>query len=257
MRFYSFVFALVFFAMGSFGAQAAPKNQMPNVDVSVAVSSFQGIVEEHLAGILHTERAIAASSDAQTEDWAKVQPALAKLSGDLATDSAVWYVFPDGHYYTVEKGLVTQNLKDRAYFPALMAGKDIEGDLVISKSTGQRSVIVATPVMVGGKAIAAIGVSVSANLLSQMIEEKTRLPADMYFYAIDPDSKISLHRYIDRIFKHPTDIGDEALGPLFKSALDKERGVFAYTLNGDQITSVYQASSVTGWHFFIAVKHGQ
>lgn len=254
MRFYSFVLALGLFALAAFSAQAAPEKQSFTVDASVAVSSLQGVVEEHLAGILHAERAIAASTAAQSGEWEQIRSALARLADDLSTDSAVWYVFPDGRYYTVEKGLVTQNLKDRAYFPALMAGEDIEGDLVISKSTGQRSVIVATPVAAGGKVIAAIGVSVSANLLSRMIEEKTQLPADMYFYAINHDSKIALHRYIDRIFQHPTDIGDEALGPIFNAVLDKDHGVFAYTLNGEEITSVYQTSKASGWHFFIAKK---
>lgn len=257
MRFYSFLMAFVFLSLGFLPAQAASEKQTLNVDASVVANSFQGIAEEHLAGILRGERVIAASAEAQSGDWGRVRPALVRLSADLSTDSAVWYAFPDGHYYTVEKSLVTQNLKDRIYFPELMAGSDIEGDLVISKSTGQRSVIVATPVMVGGKMIAAIGVSVSASLLSRLIEEKTRLPADMYFYAINPDSKIALHRNIDRIFKHPSDIGDEALGPIFNTVLDKDHGIFSYTLNGEEITAAYQTSKATGWHFFIAKIRGR
>jgi len=257
MRFPLFFLILSLCTLGALPAKAAPENQNPQMQASIVVSGFQGIVEEQLAGILHAERAIAAGADAQSGDWERVRSALVRLSDDLPTASAVWYAFPDGHYYTVEKGLVTQNLKDRTYFPTLLAGKDVEGDLVISKSTGQRSVIVATPVMLNGKTIAAIGVSVSANLLSQWVDQKIQLPADMYFYAINRDGKIALHRNIDRIFKHPEDIGDEALGPVFNTVLDKQRGVFSYTLNGAEISAVYQASTQSGWHFFIAKIHGR
>lgn len=225
-----------------------------NVAASVALKSYQGLVEDHLSGILRTERAVAMSSDAKSGRWDLIKPILDRLGKDTRTASAVWFALPDGKYFTTEKGVIDQNLKDRSYFSRLMDGKDVIGELVISKSTGLRSIIVAAPVMVDGKVVAAIGVSIGANLLAQFVDENTAMSEDMYYYALNSDTKISMHRYIDRIFRHPSDIGDEALGEAFSSVLSKDMGVFPYELNGEKISSIFQKSQVTGWHFFLAKK---
>jgi methyl-accepting chemotaxis protein len=178
---------------------------------------------------------------------------LDRLSDDLETDATVWFALPDGSYYSTEaKGLTDQNLKDRPYFPGLMTGEDVEGDLVVSKSTGHRSVIVATPVKHEGQVVAAIGVSLRLRLISQLIENYTRLPDDIYFYSINADGLISTHRYIDRMFKHPADIGDESIGPRFARALASETGQLAYPLLGKNISAIFRKSPILGWHFFLA-----
>jgi hypothetical protein len=48
------------------------------------------------------------------------------------------------------------NLFDRPYFPSLMAGQSVLGTLVISRSTGKRSVIIAEPVRVASLVIGAV-----------------------------------------------------------------------------------------------------
>jgi len=203
--------------------------------------------------VLRNIKLVAESSEAKSAGWEQTKPMLDRLDKDLETDASVWYAMPDGKYYSTNaEGLTEQNLGDRSYFPQLMAGKDVEGDLVVSKSTGHRSVIVATPVVVDGKVVAAIGVSLRLRLLSQLVEKNTQLPANMYFYSMNSDALISSHRNIDRMFKHPTDIGDESLGPIFTSALAKEKGQLGYNLHGKNISAIFQKSKALGWHFFIA-----
>ena len=77
--------------------------------------------------------------------------------------AAVWFVQPDGQFYTVEKGLTNLTLRDRQYFPRLMAGEEITGDLVISKTTGKRTAIVAVPIKKNGKIIGALGTSLAVE----------------------------------------------------------------------------------------------
>jgi methyl-accepting chemotaxis protein len=233
-------------------AQTA-STQMATVGAQVVLNAYQGLVEEHLSGVLHSIKLAAESSEAKSANWERTRPMLDRLDKDLETDASVWYAMPDGKYYSTNaEGLTEQNLGDRSYFPQLMAGKDVEGDLVVSKSTGHRSVIVATPVVVDGKVVAAIGVSLRLRLLSQFVEKNTQLPANMYFYSMNSDALISSHRNIDRMFKHPTDIGDESLGPIFTSALAKEKGQLGYNLHGKNISAIFQKSKALGWHFFIA-----
>ena len=230
--------------------------KMASVDAQVALNAYQGLIEEHLSGVLRSIKVIAASTEAQSANWEQSRPMLDRLDKELETDASVWFAMPDGKYYSTNAdGLTEQNLGDRSYFPQLMAGKDVEGDLVVSKSTGHRSVIVATPVMANGKVVAAIGVSLRLRLLSEFVDENTQLPANMYFYSMNSDALISTHRNIDRMFKHPTDIGDESLGPIFTTAIAKEKGQLEYKLHGNNISAIFQKSKALGWHFFIAWQY--
>ena len=167
-KFFSLVVAVILM-VSSLTLQAGSKSSAIKLDPRVALGTYKGIVEDHLGGVLRTARVIALTSEAQSAKWQSVKPLLDRLSNDLATDATVWFVLPDGSYYSTETGAVSdQNLKDRQYFPKLMAGQDVLGDLVISKSTGHRSIIVASPVMVNGKAVAAVGVSVRVRLLFRL-----------------------------------------------------------------------------------------
>jgi methyl-accepting chemotaxis protein len=163
-------------------------------------------------------------------------------------------VLPDGSYSATEAGGETdQNLKDRHYFPSLMSGKELFGDLVISKSTGHRSVIVAVPVSTGDKVVGAVGVSLRVRLLSQLVDTYMPLDEKSYFYALERDTRIAIHRKAERMFQTPTDVGDEALGEEFKRLLkDRSSGSFEYTLHGKKMTSIFELSPSLGWYFFIA-----
>jgi hypothetical protein len=233
-------------------AKAAPVKLEPEV----ALGALMGLVEEHLEGILRTEKVIAATTEAKSASWDAVRPLLDSFSQELPTDATVWFMMTDGSYYSTAKGgLTDQNLRDRAYFPKLMAGQDVLGELVISKSTGQRSIIVAAPVVASGTLVAAVGVSVDAVKLAEVLNSSMMLPESAYFYALDSNTKIALHRYQARMFQTVAEVGDESLGDAFKAVMGKERGVFDYSLNGKKMTSIFRKSPALGWYFFIAQQH--
>jgi hypothetical protein len=223
-------------------------------DARAALGAFRGVVEEHVTGIRRALRIVAESPEARSADWAKIGPLLKRLSDDLPTDATAWFVLPDGSYSATEAGGETdQNLKDRHYFPSLMSGKELFGDLVISKSTGHRSVIVAVPVSTGDKVVGAVGVSLRVRLLSQLVDTYMPLDEKSYFYALERDTRIAIHRKAERMFQTPTDVGDEALGEEFKRLLkDRSSGSFEYTLHGKKMTSIFELSPSLGWYFFIA-----
>jgi methyl-accepting chemotaxis protein len=137
-----------------------------------------------------------------------------------------------------------------------MSGKEVFGDLVISKSTGHRSVIIASPVVSEGKVIGGVGVSLRVRLLSELVDKHMPLPPDSYFYALERDTRIVLHRKAERMFKTPSDVGDEALGEEFKRVLREDHGTFEYTLNGKKMAAIYESSPMLGWYFFIAKEIG-
>lgn len=227
-------------------------------DAHAALGAYRGMVEEHTEGILRDLRIIVDTTEAKSAKEREYKPLLMRLTDNLTTDATSWYVLPDGSYFATElSGMSEQNLKDRHYFPTLLSGKEVFGDLVISKSTGHRSVIIAVPVIVNGKTVGGVGVSLRVRLLSKLVDEHMNLPSDSYFYALERDTRIVLHRKAERMFQTPSDVGDEALGEEFKRVLKDDRGAFEYTLHGNKMAAIFECSSPLKWCFFIAKEIGK
>jgi hypothetical protein len=187
-------------------------------------------------------------------EWDTMKGLLTKFSKSGINASAVWFAYPDGSYYTVEKGLTDQNLRDRSYFPVLMAGNDVVGYLVISKTTGKRSAVIAVPVNKDEKVIGALGVSLSVEEMSRMLEGKMDLPKDMVFYALDAKGQTSLHRISSLLFAFPSDMGSKTLKKAVDEMLSKKEGVVKYDFHGKK-TVVFKRSGLTGWIFAMGVVH--
>jgi hypothetical protein len=238
-------------AASATGAAAMAGPATFRIDGHVVLQAYQALVEEHLTGVLRAIKALAATSDAQTGSWTSIRPALDRLSQDLTTDATVWFALPDGGYSTTQAGPVGETLADRGYFPLLMAGGDVAGSLVISKSTGHRSIIVATPVMKAGRVIAAIGVSLRADLVSQLVGERIKLPDGMTFYALDSKGQTAIHQYPERMFQYPSEVGDASLKSAVATMLSQPRGSVEYRFGGTSRTAIFNKSDVTGWRFVL------
>ena len=241
---------------GAAPARAQASGVAFTTDGRVALEACRTVVEEHLGGILRAAKAVAATSDARSGQWARVKPALAELGADTPTTAAVWFARPDGAYDTVQAGLVHETIRDRAYFPGLMAGGTVRGDLVISKSTGHRAAIVATPVKRGGKVMGAIGASVDVRQLSELVYGRAGLPADLVFYALDAHGQTALHRDPARMFEHPSDLGDPSLRSAVTTILSKDKGQVDYDFQGAHRVALFDRSPFTGWTFVLASIRG-
>lgn len=221
------------------------------VDGRVALRGYQALVEDHLAGALRAIRALALTGDARSGRWAVIRPALARFGQDLKTAATVWFALPDGSYASTAADDAGASLADRDYFPGLMAGRDSVGDLVVSKSTGHRSIIVATPVADQGRIVGAIGVSVRARLVSQMVAERTGLPPDLVFYALDSKGRTAIHLDPARIFQNPAELGDASLRAAAGVILSRPEGAVRYRFEGRERTALFDSSPDTGWRFVL------
>ncbi|MDA8326966.1 MAG: cache domain-containing protein [Nitrospiraceae bacterium] len=186
----------------------------------------------------------------------KITGVIARFGGSGIGAAALWFARPDGSYYTGEKGLTGLSLRDRAYFPGLLAGKDVIGRLVISKSTGKRTAIVAVPVKRNGRIIGALGASLSVQELSRMIDEKMALPEDMVFYALNSTGQTCLHRKASLLFAYPSDMGSRSLSEKVRVMLSKPEGVVRYEFEGSR-TVVFKHFPLTGWVFAVGLIRGK
>jgi methyl-accepting chemotaxis protein len=212
-------------------------------------------VEARLGGVLTATRTLAATEEVESGEWARMRGSLVVLAANVTESAAVWFAQPDGSYFTVDKGPTGETLRDRAYFPALLAGHDVVGALVVSKSTGKRSLIVASPVLVDGKVAGAVGVSMDAAKLAASLDQAIRFPADVVFYALDEQGQTALHRAGELIFVFPSDVGSSTLSDAVKTMLSKSEGIVQYQYAGSAKTALFQRSKLTGWVFVLGKSH--
>ena len=89
---------------------------------------------------------------------------------------------PMAPYYKVAAGLTGINLSDRAYFARVMAGETTFDDLVVSRSTGRKSLVLTAPILADSSIIGALGVTLYLDDFSQLLSDALDLPHDVAFY---------------------------------------------------------------------------
>lgn len=235
------------------GPVAQPRLEL---DAHVVLNAYQALVEQELAGELLGLKVLAATEEARSGRWARIKGPLTAFAEGEPDAAAVVFSRPDGSYFSVEKGLTGESLRDRDYFRGLMAGHDVEGALVVSKSTGKRSVIVATPIRANGKVIGALGVSTSVEKLAAQVNKQLDLPRDMALYALDAKGRAALHRDAALMFEFPSELGSDTLTEAVHEMLSKPNGVVSYTFRGVRKTVIFQRSQATGWVFALGAATG-
>ncbi|MBI1173923.1 MAG: hypothetical protein GC139_01505 [Sideroxydans sp.] len=231
---------------------SAPGFAQPPVaeDAQSLLAAFVSYTDLRMSSVRQNIGILAATAEAQSGSWKKMKPLLReyeKSDGGLV----VWFVRPDGAYDTVDKGLMGVKLGDRTYFPGLMAGETVMGALVVSKSTGKRSAVIAVPVKRGGKVIGAIGASLFLEKLADQVDAALALRPDIGFFALAPNGLTTLHKVTRREFLDPRDLGSETLKKSAGEMLANPAGETRYEFDNVTKTAIYRTSPLTRWKFAI------
>ncbi len=232
-------------------AAPAGERAVQGVDAQSLLSAFMSYTNLRLRGVQQVLEVLAASDEARSGNWKKMRPLLTayqKSDGGLI----VWFVRPDGTYYTPDEGRMAVKLSDRAYFPGLMAGERVMGALVISKATGQRSAIVAIPMRKDGKVFGAIGASLFLDKLAEQVDAALALRPEATFYALAPNALTTLNRRGELHFLDPREQGSETLKRATEEMLAHDSGETTYVFDNVTKTAIYRTSPLTGWKFVIA-----
>jgi len=219
-------------------------------DAQSLLSAFMSYTDLRMKSVQQSLEVLAATSEVKSGQW-ETMKGLVELYQKLDGKLVVWYVLPDGRYYTADKGLMDVKLSDRSYFPDLMAGKKIAGSLVVSKSTGQRSAVTAIPIEQGGKVVGGIGVSLFLDKLADDVNSVLGLRPELAFFALAPGGRTTLHRNTDRHFLDPRELGSETLKKAVNEMLSKDAGEVTYFFDNVDKEVIYRTSPLTGWKFAI------
>lgn len=260
MKIVKVILVLLILSLPSIAAAGMPPVQDQGTtkaaDLRILLNSFAALGEGHVDRVLHGLKVISATQEARSGQWEKMKSVLAEFEASGIKASAVWFMRPDGSYYIVGMGLTDQNLSDRPYFPRLMTGENIRGDLFIGKVTGERNAVVAVPIKKDGKIIGALGASLELDEISRMLDEKMNLPGNMFFYALDQNGRTSLHRKPALIFAYASEMGSKSLSDTVRQMLAKPEGAVTYDFYGER-TVVYKKFPLTGWVYAIGVVTGR
>ena len=210
------------------------------------LSAVGSLADAYLLQTQHTLEILAQTAEAQSGQWERMEP-LIKASVPSTPQQVIWFVLPDGTYYTSAEGRLDQKLSDRAYFPGLIAGKVVCGDLVVSKSTGKKSVIIAVPVKSDGHVIGGLGASIFADDLSQLLNERLKLPTGSLFYALTKDGVTAYHIDPKLDFEDPRQQQNPTMSDAVKTMLNQAAGEVTYEFNGAPRRVYFNTSALTGW----------
>lgn len=188
----------------------AEKKSSGKIDAEVGVAALASLADEHISSYMSSLEIMAATSKVPSGDWSQMVNLLGAVEAKQVS-STIWFVLPDGSYYTVELGLTGKNLSDRAYFSGLMAGNNVLGDLVVSKSTNRKSLIAAVPVVKDGVVIGGLGASIFLDSLSDLLVEEISLPDDMVFYAVNVSGEVALHSDTAMIMSESPELPDDVV----------------------------------------------
>lgn len=220
-------------------------------DAQSLLSAFVSYTDLRIHSVQQSLEILAGSANVGSGDWQTMRSLLSTYQRSDA-GLVVWYVRPDGAYYTADRGLMDEKLTDRSYFPDLMAGKKITGALVISRSTGQRSAVIAVPVEKDGKVVGAMGASLFLDKLAEQISAVLDLRPDVSFFALAPNGLTTLHLKRDRHFLDPRELGSESLKKAVTGMLSGTSGKTTYVFDNVTKHALYRTSALTHWRFAIA-----
>ena len=237
------------------GAQTPVSSSCFKEYANTILSSFIALTEQHIRTVEHELAVLSLTEEVKSADWEKMN-SIMRAYQDGGLPGIVWFVLPDGNYYTLEKGLVGKKLSERKYFAGLMSGRSMTGDLVFSRSTGKKSVIVAVPVKRDGEVVGGLGASVFLNDVSQMINGALALPKNLVYYALAPDGITTLHKNTQLNFADPRIQGIESLRLAADKMLSTPEGEVTYEFEGTPRYAIYRTSALTGWKFAVGIKPG-
>jgi hypothetical protein len=160
------------------------------VEGRVALASLISLSDGHLVQIANHFQILANSEVGRSADWERIRPFPGAVE-ERSVRGLFWFALPDGSYWSMQHGKEAGNLSDRRYWPRLMAGQRVLGDLVVSRATGKSSAIVAVPVHdAGGTIVVVLGSSIFLDSLSVQLQREIDLQPHQIFFSIEGTPQI-------------------------------------------------------------------
>jgi polar amino acid transport system substrate-binding protein len=221
-----------------------------DIEADLALEIVVAETNGQLRAILRPLEVLAVTTEVQSGEWQNIGLLLAVLE-ENEPDALLWYALPDGSYYTIADGLTSANLKNRSYFPVVLAGNESVGTVVVSYATGKNAAIVAVPVKNQDMVTGVLGASVYLDTLTDTLRGK--VPPPFVFYAIDTENQFALHSDKWQITRNITTIDpDSSFGKAIGTINAQDSGTVEYDDGGIHYVARFRSDPLTDWRFVVA-----
>ncbi len=240
-------FSRIFGVAQAYGTSPLIPEEENILGVENLLSILTSLTDTRMQGIAAAMQSLSLTSDLKSGDWDHIRPLLISLES-YYPEARFWYANPDGSYFTTVDNLTSANLKDRPYFPGVLAGNASIGTIVVSKSTGRYTAIIAVPVVRNGLVTGILGTSVYCDTLERTLEKEVLLPEGYYFFILDSRGEPVLDSIPGQIFS----LGNspEARDFLYSA----NEGSINYPYDGSSHTARFKTSHLTGWKLAVGWK---
>lgn len=184
-------------------------------------------------------------------DWDQIEPHLQRQIEEAPDYYLIYFVAtPDGHYNTTAQR-DAGDILDRSYFPRVLAGETVISEPLISRSTGQRVIVIATPIWNEDRSAVKGLLGLSVDLEELFLgSQDLRLPDSQdSVYILDEQGYFILHH--DPTMIMVSHIQDHYPG---WEELPRESGSLSFTQDGIGYRGFYQRlSGPSGWTVAVRV----
>ena len=183
----------------------------------------------------------------QTLDWAAMSDYLKSEASRLNQTYEILFVTDtQGDFNTTLDAV--GNVSDRAYFPEVMTGKTVISDPVISRSTNEAIIVVATPIKnAEGTIIGLFAGTVHMETFNRIVGE-TKLGETGYGYALNRSGLIIAHPDREKLLtENLLENEQESIRQVASRMIDGENGYDIYTTDGSQRFVAFAPVRSTGW----------
>ena len=195
---------------------------------------------------------LAQSSLLESLDWEEIEPYLQRRIAQSDAYYLIFFVgYPDGTYHTTETRNAG-NIADREYFGQVFAGETAVSEPLISRSTNQRIIVVATPIYNadGTEVAGLLGLSVDLVAMLQSSLQLAGNRSEMNVYLVDSEGNFILHDNPDLILHG-------SMQDLFSSWDDYAglpSGSFTVTEDGQSYRIFFQElEGISDWNVIVRV----
>ncbi|HEX9935407.1 MAG TPA: cache domain-containing protein [bacterium] len=246
---------LAFIAAGFFLVLVWPGQPVESqslVDVSpenrMLLSSLTSLADAHIRSALDALQILSGTREVRSLRWETMKGLLGEAQR-RGIPGAVWFARPDGSYFTVDRNSIDQNLKDRGYFPRVLAGETVVGSLVVSRSTGKKSAVLAVPVLKKGKTVGVLGWSIALEAFSELLTKEIGLAENRVFFALDSTGQTVLHVKTEKVFADAAKQDSPSLANVVSEMAARGEGQAEYEYQQSVRRILYKTSPLTHWRF--------
>ena len=149
----------------------------------------------------------------------------------------------------VEKAVGAINVSDREYCTKAKKGETCFSDAIISKSSGNPVIVIATPVFSDGKISGIFGATIDISDFNETFISPVKVGREGYAYVIDQDANVISHP--DKSMILTVNFSNYDFG---RTILDRKNGFTRYVFNGVNKAACFKTGNVMKWTIVITAN---